>query len=137
MATFPVRHISVSIERDFDEVYGFLVQPENFPKWASGLGESLRQLEGMDWLVEPPAGATTVRFTEPNSFGILDHVVIPALGSPISNPMRVFRNGSGSEVLFTLIQHPGMSDAECVRDADWVARDLRALKAHLEQSRGA
>ena len=118
-------------------MYGFLVQPENFPKWASGLGESLRHVEGMEWLVETPAGPTTVRFTEHNSFGILDHVVTPAVESPIINPMRVFRNGSGSEVLFTLIQHPGMSDAEFGRDADWVARDLRALKAHLEQSRAA
>jgi hypothetical protein len=80
MATFPVRHISVSIERDFDEVYGFLVQPENFPKWASGLGESLRHVEGMQWLVETPAGPTRVRFTDQNSFGILDHVVTPAVG---------------------------------------------------------
>ncbi len=135
MATFPVRHISVSIEREFDEVYGFLVQPENLPKWASGLGDSLRKVNGMEWLVETPAGPSTVRFTEHNSFGVLDHVVTPAVGRPISNPMRVLRNGSGSEVLFTLIQHPGMSDAEFGRDADWVARDLRALKAHLEQSR--
>lgn len=113
------------------------MRPENFPTRASGLGESLRHVEGMEWLVETPAGPTTVRFTEPNSFGILDHIVIPALGSPISNPMRVFRNGSGSEVLFTLIRHSGMSSAEFGRDADWVARDLGALKAHLEQSRAA
>ena len=132
MAIRPVRHISIGISRPLDEVYAFLAEPENFPKWASGLGRSFRHVEGMEWLVETPMGPLKVRFSEHNPFGILDHTVIPEDGGAMHNPMRVVANGDGSEVVFSLFQRPGMSHEEFARDADWVSRDLQALKAQLE-----
>ena len=44
MPVQPVRHISVAISRPVEEVYAFLAEPENMPRWASGLGRSLRHL---------------------------------------------------------------------------------------------
>jgi hypothetical protein len=128
----PVRHISIGIARPLEEVHAFLAAPENFPKWASGLGHSFRHVEGREWLVEAPAGAMRVRFSAPNPFGVLDHAVIPEGGEVMHNPMRVFANGDGSEVVFSLFRRPGMSDEEFTRDAEWVLRDLQARKAHLE-----
>jgi len=49
------RTLSVSINRSATEAYEFLSVPENFPKWASGLGTSLRKA-GDDWIVETPEG---------------------------------------------------------------------------------
>jgi len=46
--------------------------------------------------------------------------------------MRAFPNGHGTEVVFSLLQRPGMSERDFDRDAEWVARDLRALKRLLE-----
>jgi hypothetical protein len=46
--------------------------------------------------------------------------------------MRVIPNGSGSEVLFTLVRAPGMTDQEFANDAQQVERDLAALKSLLE-----
>jgi hypothetical protein len=46
--------------------------------------------------------------------------------------VRVVPNGSGSEVIFTLFRQAGMTDAIFARDAEWVAKDLAALKALLE-----
>ena len=57
------RKLSVSIDRAATEAYEFLSRPENFPKWASGLGASLRQA-GADWIAETPDGPATVCFTE-------------------------------------------------------------------------
>jgi hypothetical protein len=34
-------------------------------------------------------------------------------------PMRVLPNGSGSEVVFSVFQLPGASDAKFTRDIDW------------------
>jgi hypothetical protein len=132
MALRRVRHIGIGIDRPWQEVYAFLADPENFPKWASGLGHSFRHVGGMEWLAETPMGPMRLRFSEPNRHGILDHSVVPETGEPMHNPMRVFANGEGSEVVFSLLQRPGMSDEEFARDAEWVARDLQALKAHLE-----
>ena len=132
MTIQPVRHISIGIARPLGEVYDFLAEPENFPKWASGLGHSLRHVAGMEWLAETPIGLLTIRFSERNAFGVVDHTVISADGTAMLNPMRVFPNRKGSEVLFSLIKRPEMSDADMDRDAEWVLRDLRSLKALLE-----
>ena len=68
------RTLSVSINRSAAAAYEFLSLPENFPKWASGLGTSLRQV-GADWIAETAEGPMTVCFSERNSFGVLDHSV--------------------------------------------------------------
>lgn len=132
MSIQPTRHIGIAILRPVDEVYSFLAEPENFPKWASGLGRSFRHVEGMMWSVETPLGPMRVRFSERNAYGVLDHTLLPESGDAMHNPMRVVANGGGSEVVFSLFQRPGMSDADFARDADWVTRDLQALKALLE-----
>lgn len=132
MLVQPVRHISVGISRPLDQVRAFLAEPANFPKWASGLGHSFRHVAGMEWLAETPMGPMRVRFSAPNAYGVLDHTLIPENGEEMHNPMRVFANGEGSEVVFSLLQRPGMSDEDFARDADWVSRDLQALKALLE-----
>lgn len=73
-----------------------------------------------------------VRFTEQNNFGVLDHYVIPESGPEIYIPLRVISNGGGSEIIFTLFRQPGMSEEKFAADADWVRRDLNALKTLLE-----
>jgi hypothetical protein len=62
---------------------------------------------------------------------VLDHDVdLP--GGTVHNPMRVIPNGAGSEVLFTLIQLPGVSDAQFQQDMDTVRADLNKLRTLLE-----
>ena len=110
MATmYQSRNLSVQIRRNPRDVYNFTSVPENFPRWASGLGKSLKRKNG-EWIAETPQGPIKVRFTERNEFGILDHYVIPESGVEIYIPMRVIPNGSGSELIFTLFRLPDVSD---------------------------
>jgi hypothetical protein len=129
--TLVSRTISVRIARPQHEVYAFASMPENFPRWASGLARSLKKANG-EWIADTPAGPVKIRFTARNDFGILDHHVAVSGGGEIYVPMRVIANGTGSEVMFTLFRLPDMSDEAFGRDAEWVARDLNALKALLE-----
>jgi uncharacterized protein YndB with AHSA1/START domain len=69
-----VRHVSVGIERPPDEVYAFVSDPANLPRWATAFCLSVRR-SGDEWIVETPEA-----------------------------PMRVVANGSGSEVLAALVQ---------------------------------
>jgi hypothetical protein len=130
-ATFESRTLSIRINGPADMVYAFMSAPENLAKWASGLGKSLTNRDG-EWIAETPQGPVKVRFTERNSFGVLDHYVIPEPGVEIYIPMRVISNGTGSEVLFTLFRLPEMSDDKFAEDAEWVKRDLNILKQLLE-----
>jgi hypothetical protein len=128
---FETRNLSVSINRRPREVYDFASVPENFPKWASGLGKSIRKAND-EWVAETPQGPIKVRFTERNDFGVLDHYVIPKPGMELYIPMRVIANGAGSELIFTLFRLADMSDEKYAEDAEWVMRDLNALKKLLE-----
>ena len=133
VTTHRARNISVSIERDWREVYEFAHLPENFPRWATGLAAFLRK-DGEQWVTDTPEGEVRVRFTPRNDFGVLDHFVTLATGVQIHVPLRVVANGSGSEVILTLFLLPGMTDEIVERDADLVSNDLRALKRLLESS---
>ena len=126
-----IRKLSISINRAPAEVYEFLSQPENFPKWASGLGTALRQ-DGADWVVETPAGTARVRFSERNSHGVLDHAVRLPSGASVYVPLRVVPAGAGCELVLTVFRRPEMSDEKFAADAEWVMRDLLTAKRILE-----
>lgn len=126
------RHVSVSIQRPPQDVYAFASNIENLPRWATGLGGTIRKVGG-DWIAEGPMGPVKIRFAKPNELGVLDHDVVLPSGVTIHNPMRVVPNGTGSEVTFTLIRQPDVPEERFEQDAEWVEKDLRTLKAILER----
>ena len=132
--TFESQHISISINRPATEIYEFVSNPENLPKWAAGLSGSIKKV-GEDWVADSPIGTIKVKFADKNKFGILDHDVTLLSGEKIYNPMRVFPNSDGSELIFTLYWRPGMSEEMFAEDAKEVARDLQKLKTLLENNK--
>ena len=128
-----VRHVSVSVNRPAQAVYEFAAKVENLPRWAAGLSRSIRRVDG-EWIAEGPVGKVKVRFVEPNAFGVLDHDVILDSGATVHNAIRVIPNGAGSEVTFTLLRQPGVSAEKFAEDARAVEKDLRTLKALLEDA---
>jgi uncharacterized protein YndB with AHSA1/START domain len=133
--TLESRQIGVLIERPHDEVYDYASDPANLPEWAPGLGSAVVEVDGR-WQVETPAGRVGIVFAPPNDFGILDHWVTTSSGEVFYNPLRVFTNEEGSEIVFTLRRSPGMSGEEFERDAGLVAADLARLKQVLERAEG-
>lgn len=126
---FESRTISISINRIWSEVYEAVWRPEDFPKWASGLSRSSLAKDGDAWKAEGPEGSVRIRFTGHNAFGVMDHYVKPGSGPEIYIPLRIIKNGDGADVQFTLFRQEGVSDAKFAEDAEWVERDLLALKA--------
>ena len=110
-----------------------MVDAANLPTWATAFCQKVRR-DGAEWIVETPQGPARLRFVTWNQWGVLDHAVKLGSGETVLNPMRVIRNGEGSEVLFTVFQRPGVSDAQFYEDAGMVQRDLQNLKRVLEGS---
>jgi hypothetical protein len=131
--TREARHISVAIDCSLQQAYDFLSVPGNFPKWASGLAGSLAQIDG-EWVAATIHGPMTVRFSDRNAFGVLDHWVYPRDGDEIYVPLRVVANDSGCELTLTLFRLPGMLEEQYSADAQVVLRDLHAAKTLLERS---
>lgn len=127
LVVYPARHLSVTIAKAPDEVSAFLGRPENFPRWASGLSTKLTR-SGDHWVAESPMGKVHVSFSAPNSWGVADHDVTLADGRQFHNPLRVLKNGTGSEVVFTLYRMPGTTDDAFEKDAQTVLRDLEKLR---------
>ena len=130
--TVESRTITVRIERPFEKVYEFLVDPANWNQWAFGLGKNIRRSPD-GWIADSDGGVARVQFTARNSFGVVDHTVIRPSGQRVYVPMRLIVNGSGCELLFTLFREPNMSDAQFASDAGFVRRDLNGLKRLLEK----
>ena len=128
----PARIIHRTIRRPWRAVYAFAAKAENMPLWASGLASGLTR-EGDDWIADGgPVGNVRVRFAAQNELGVIDHRVTMPNGLVVENALRVVPNGSGAEVMFTLLRRPDMDEAAFEADAAHVARDLDMLARLME-----
>ena len=127
---WPARHISRFIDRNPSLVGAFLADHRNLPKWAEGLSAGIREENGVVFS-DSPMGEVKVTFVSGAEHGIFDHDVTLPDGKTIHNPLRVLKNGAGSEVVFTLYRLPGVTDAAYEQDAATVARDLDRLASAL------
>jgi hypothetical protein len=126
--------VSVGIAVDPRTVYTYASNPANLPVWAPGFVKSIQE-QGGQWIADTNLGQARFRFAPVNAFGILDHDVELASGT-FHNPMRVIPNGTGCEVLFTLVQLPGISDEQFQADLDTVRADLNKLRTVVEHQFG-
>lgn len=123
--------VSVSLARPADEVYHFLADPGNLPKWSFFITSITRQ--NGEWVASTSQGQVRIRFVPANKHGILDHWVRVNPELEVYVPLRVAPNGSaGSEVLFSIFRLPGMSDEQYEEDIGMVRRDLTLLKRVME-----
>lgn len=132
MALMDAKIIHIGIDRSVDAVYAFASRPENMPLWASGLASGLTQTQD-GWIAEGALGDIRIHFAPDNSFGVIDHTVLLRSGQQVFNALRVVPNGSGTEVMFTLLRQDGVNDEQFDADAAWVLKDLTALKEILER----
>jgi len=128
--TSPSRRLSVHVDRTPVDVYAFVRDPANLPRWSTGIGGSVVWEDG-EWFVETPAGRARIRFAPRNADGVLDHDVLTPTGEEVHVPLRVLADGDGSEVVLTL-SVPAGGDAELERDAALVVADLARLRQVLE-----
>lgn len=132
--TYYAQHISVSVNRSAGEVYEYASNPANLPEWAAGVSSSVRK-SGDEWITDSPMGEVKIRFAEKNIFGVLDHYVTLPTGETFYNPMRVFPNSNGCEILFTLYRLENMTDEQFKEDAGMIERDLKKLKSLMEKNK--
>jgi hypothetical protein len=131
MSVQPAAVVHISILATPSSVIAFLTDMENWKTWAPWVQAVTHLSEGR-WSLETKDGAMTIRFVEPNSFGVLDHQVTLASGMTVHNAMRVVRNGSGSELVMVVMQSPEMSAGQFDQDVQAVTDDLARLRLAAE-----
>jgi hypothetical protein len=128
--SWPARHISRFIERTPAVVCAFLADHRNLPKWAAGLSAGISEENGVV-VSESPMGKVQVQFASGSELGVFDHDVTVEDGRTFHNPLRVLKNDGGSEVVFTLYRHLGVTDEAFEQDAALISADLKRLAAAL------
>jgi uncharacterized protein YndB with AHSA1/START domain len=125
--------LTFHIERPYEAVYEFLVDPRNYALWAAVEKDTFRQLEDGDWEAETEFGGKwNFRFTPANPFGVLDHAAYQP-GKPIMwMPMRAVANEEGTDLIVTFYQRPDASDEEFASAVEWITTDFLGLKSLLE-----
>jgi hypothetical protein len=123
--------IQFSIARPVAEVYAFLADPLNYPRWAAVDG-GITQVRQDEWLTRTPFGDRIIRFSTPNPYGVLDHAVYAQGEEPVMMPMRVVANGEGTEVMFLFYRRDDMNDEQFKSTIEWVTTDLLTLQSLLE-----
>ena len=133
------RHLAVHIDRPAAQVYDYAADPARLPAWASGLGDTVEQVDGR-WYAEGGMGRIAIDFAPRNPYGVLDHDVTLPTGEVFYNPLRVVADEAGGaggcEVVFTLRRQQDMSDEDYARDEAAVLADLARLKAVVEGAGG-
>ena len=61
------RHVSVWIEAAPEVAYAIAADPEQLPRWASGLAEGGLRQTADGWVADSPMGEVTVEFAPPTS----------------------------------------------------------------------
>lgn len=131
MGTRQSHLIHFTIARPVEEVYAFLADPQNYPRWAAVDG-GISQLRQNEWLTRTPFGDRVVRFSAPNAYGILDHAVFAPGDEPVTMPMRVVANGDGTDLMFLFYRRDDMSEEQFRSTVEWVTTDLLTLQSLLE-----
>ncbi|MGC2308928.1 MAG: hypothetical protein WA461_11030 [Nitrososphaeraceae archaeon] len=124
--------MNTSINSNPQIVYDFVSNLENLPRWASNTFPSIKEVNG-EWVVDTSQGQNKVMLAERNNFGILDHYVKLTSGVEVYVPMRVVKNGDGSEIMLTVFQTPEMTDERYAEDIKTVEKDLNHLKTIIEE----
>ncbi|MHB1110220.1 MAG: hypothetical protein ACYCZU_07895 [Devosia sp.] len=129
--------IAIAIGRSYADAYRFLADARNFSAWGGGdPGAAVTGLGGNDWLVQVDSNKLVLRYSNPNSYGILDYKAFrPGEEPGFATPVRLYRNLDGCELTFTYFHRPGLSEGQFASGAEWLESYLLRLKTVLEKDR--
>ncbi|MFI1767147.1 SRPBCC family protein [Streptomyces sp. NPDC020800] len=123
---------TVGIECPCAQVFAFLADPANWPKWAVVNVQAIEPTDDPDWWrMSTPLGPARLRLRPDAEHGILDHDFVDDTAA-WSVPARVVPNGDGAEFMITFYRPPTLTEAEFRKQVDLVDTELAALKEILE-----
>lgn len=126
--------LSVTIDCPAPDVYAFLADAANWPRWAFINVLAIEPSGEPGWWKTTSAGeAGEIRIYCDAASGILDHDYRDALGGIWRMPARVVANGRGADFLMTFTQPAGLAGAVWENQLAEVQSELDNLRQVLER----
>jgi hypothetical protein len=135
----PVRCVTktVTVDRPAGEVYAFMADAGNWPRWAV---VNVLAVEPGDepgwWRMTTPQGPGEIRIHADSATGIVDHDFRDDSDTVWTVPARVIANGRGAEFLISILQPAGLGDDAFEHELRVIDTELATLKGVLEERRG-
>jgi uncharacterized protein YndB with AHSA1/START domain len=122
---------SVTIAAAPEQVWTFVADGANLPRWAIGFAKSVRP-DRSGWMVSTARGGVPTTIAADEAAGTVDFRMQPVPGVAATAYARVMPNGEGAEFVFTQFHQPGVPDEVFDQLVAAVGHELVALKAVLE-----
>jgi hypothetical protein len=131
VTTFRSDTRAITIDAAANEVFAFVIDPENLPRWAVGFCRAIRRDgEAADrWIVTTAQGDLPIRYVINPAFGVIDFYLSSAPGVEAGVFSRVVPNGEGAEYVFTQFQALGMPDEVFQGQVHALVEELHVLRS--------
>ena len=114
------------------QLYSYLANIENLPRWATEFAQSLKQVDGKHKVVTP-MGELFIEIRADEKTGVIDMLAGPTESQMGALPTRVVEiSEDTSAFIFTLFQTPDLSDEVFEGQFASVNRELANVKRHFE-----
>jgi uncharacterized protein YndB with AHSA1/START domain len=123
---------NVTIAATPEQVFAFVADGANLPRWAIGFAKSVRNAPS-GWIVgTAQGGEVPTTIAADSATGTIDFRMKPAPGMTATAYTRVLPNAGGAEFVFTQFQQPGVPDEVFGKLVASVSHEMAALKALME-----
>jgi hypothetical protein len=124
--------LSVIIPAAKQQVFGYIANIDNFPRWATEFCQELHK-EKDHYKVVSPMGELYFRIQANADSGEIDLFATPDIDGEEYLPTRVIsQTGGTSEYVVDFCQPPSIGEAEFRRQRDSLRRELHNIKSYFE-----
>ncbi|MFA5975121.1 MAG: RNA-binding protein [Elusimicrobiota bacterium] len=125
--TLRSKTLTASLPHDVQALFAKIADPDSLPQWHPNACRSIRRENGQI-LAESPRGPMGIRLIRDDRALLVDLIMCLSEGIEFTTSIRLLQNGSGSEIIMTMIQPQGLSDSTFNEQVHWAENALRGLR---------
>lgn len=116
------------------DAFSFLMEANNWPRWAIHGVKSVKPGTGGYWDIETPTGPAKLKIEGDAASGVVDTTFVANNGDSLKFPGRVVSAGEGSTFITVYTKPPAMAADQFKKSLQQVDEELTALKKEIEKS---
>ncbi len=132
-ADLPTAVKSVAIKCTSADAFAFLVEVQNWPRWAVHGVKSVQPGAGGFWEMETPNGAGQLKVEGNAASGVVDTVFVDGQNNRWTVPGRVVDAGGRAVVVMVFTKPASMTDDQFKQGMKLIEEEFSVLKKILEQ----